>query len=75
MQCRQTLLGGYYELIDKTTLTPNPDYWTALLWKRTMGQGVLGAWTSNSTTVYAFASCTQVAPPGVWFRRSPPPHV
>jgi heparanase len=23
-QCRQTLIGGYYELINKTTLAPNP---------------------------------------------------
>ena len=43
VQCRQTLLGGYYELIDKTTRTPNPDYWLATLWKRTMGTGVLAA--------------------------------
>jgi heparanase len=55
-QCRQTLLGGNYELVDKWTLTPNPDYWTALLWKRVMGAGVLAA-TSNSSDVIAFAHC------------------
>ena len=32
-QCRQTLLGGYYELIDKWTVTPNPDYWSGLICK------------------------------------------
>lgn len=30
-QARQTLLGGYYELINKTTVSPNPDFWTALI--------------------------------------------
>ncbi len=26
VQCRQTLRGGYYELVDKYTNTPNPDW-------------------------------------------------
>lgn len=43
VQCRQTLYGGSYELIDKTSKTPNPDWWLAHLWKRTMGEGVLAA--------------------------------
>lgn len=33
-QCRQTLIGGYYEIIDKTTITPNPDYYLYRLWKQ-----------------------------------------
>ncbi|KAJ9567232.1 hypothetical protein OSB04_003198 [Centaurea solstitialis] len=39
--CRQTLIGGNYGLLDKTTFMPNPDYYSALLWDRLMGTGVL----------------------------------
>ena len=43
VQCRQTLVGGYYELIDKTTRSPNPDFYTALFcgrrpWARACSQ-------------------------------------
>jgi heparanase 1 len=41
--CRQTLTGGYYELLDhQANYEPNPDYWTALLWKKLMGTVALG---------------------------------
>lgn len=56
-QCRQTLLGGYYELIDKFSMLPNPDYWTALLWKMTMGTGVLTT-STDSSDIDAFTHCT-----------------
>jgi len=46
VQCRQTLVGGYYELINRTAMQPNPDFWAALLWKRVMGPCRLSA--SNS---------------------------
>jgi heparanase 1 len=36
-------VGGGYELVDKVTFTPNPDYWAALLWQRLMGTRVLNA--------------------------------
>ncbi|KAI3513354.1 hypothetical protein L1887_20685 [Cichorium endivia] len=39
--CRQSLIGGNYGLLNKTTFTPNPDYYSALLWHRLMGTGVL----------------------------------
>jgi hypothetical protein len=38
---RQTLSGSDYGLIDDATLTPNPDYWAALLWHRLMGTRIL----------------------------------
>ena len=38
---RQTLVGGDYELIDKATFTPNPDYWALLLWHRLSGTTAL----------------------------------
>eukprot|EP01082_Thalassiosira_pseudonana_P002374 g2378.t1 g2378 contig11:1345778-1347700(+) len=35
--CRQALIGGYYELISHETLTPNPDYWVAFMFKNVIG--------------------------------------
>ena len=62
VQCRQTLRGGYYELIDKFTGVPNPDYWTTRLWKATMGRGVLNTSVGMAgglpLDVFAFAHCT-----------------
>ena len=37
---RQTLLGGDYELINRTTGAPNPDYYVALLWHDLVGSEV-----------------------------------
>lgn len=39
MFSRQTLLGGDYELINRTTGLPNPDYWGAVLWHNLVGRG------------------------------------
>jgi len=55
---RQALVGGYYELIDKTTFFPNPDYYTALLWKRTMGEKVLSTKYELSQDIRVYAHCT-----------------
>ncbi|KAL5064856.1 hypothetical protein RYX36_026593 [Vicia faba] len=41
--CRQTLIGGNYGLLNTTTFTPNPDYYSALLWHQLMGKSVLAA--------------------------------
>ena len=69
--CRQTLLGGNYELLDHNTYEPNPDFYAALLWRRLMGVKVLdvdlhrhprsgsGSGSgSESEMVRAYASCT-----------------
>ena len=37
VQCRQTLAGSEYGLIDEGSLQPSPDFWAAVLWKRLMG--------------------------------------
>lgn len=56
--CRQTLMGGNYELVDKESFLPNPDYWTALLWKRLMGTKVLEVTPDKSTPhLRAYAHC------------------
>ncbi|KAL5988099.1 hypothetical protein ACLOJK_035862 [Asimina triloba] len=39
--CRQSLVGGNYGLLNRTTFQPNPDYYSALLWHRLMGRNVL----------------------------------
>ena len=40
--CRQTLLGGYYGLLNRTTYEPNPDWYVAKLFHDLMGDAVLG---------------------------------
>jgi heparanase 1 len=57
VHCRQTLVGGNYGLIDHFSLLPNPDYFTALLWKRTMGTKVLQAVSNYPENVLVFAHC------------------
>ena len=41
--CRQTLVGGWYGLLNVTGFEPTPDYYSLLLWSRLMGPGVLSA--------------------------------
>lgn len=60
--CRQTLTGGHYELLDhKANYEPNPDYWTALLWKNLMGTVALGVegCTPGSDTLLVHAFCAR----------------
>eukprot|EP01089_Gocevia_fonbrunei_P010996 TRINITY_DN2403_c0_g1_i1.p1 TRINITY_DN2403_c0_g1~~TRINITY_DN2403_c0_g1_i1.p1 ORF type:complete len:526 (-),score=100.92 TRINITY_DN2403_c0_g1_i1:37-1614(-) len=40
---RSTLIGGDYEMVNRTTFMPNPDYYAALLWKRTTSTRSLAA--------------------------------
>ncbi|ETO06472.1 hypothetical protein RFI_30920, partial [Reticulomyxa filosa] len=61
---RQTLMGGYYELISHFTPQPSPncDYWILYLWKRMIGNAVLQssmaydinvrAWIFRSATTF-----------------------
>ncbi len=53
---RQTLSGSDYGLMDDTTLTPRPDYWSSVLWRRLMGERVLDTW-SDDPTVRVYAHC------------------
>lgn len=57
--CRQTLIGGNYGLLDKTTFVPNPDYYSALLWHRLMGKGVLHVGSSASSFLRSYAHCSK----------------
>ncbi|XP_020580043.1 heparanase-like protein 2 [Phalaenopsis equestris] len=57
--CRQTLIGGNYGLLDTQTFKPNPDYYSALLWHRLMGKGVLSVDISGSPFLRAYAHCSK----------------
>ncbi|KAI5416624.1 heparanase-like protein 1 [Lathyrus oleraceus] len=58
--CRQTLIGGNYGLLNTTTFTPNPDYYSALLWHQLMGKSVLAA-SSNVFSPFfrTYAHCSK----------------
>jgi heparanase 1 len=60
---RQALFGGDYELIDRGSFTPNPDYWLAFLWPRLMGTRVLRLANpaGNRTGLRAYAHCGLVS--------------
>lgn len=57
--CRQTLVGGNYGLLDTKTFIPNPDYYSALLWHRLMGKGVLSVDHNPSSFLRVYAHCTK----------------
>ncbi|XP_077223406.1 heparanase-like protein 2 [Tasmannia lanceolata] len=57
--CRQTLIGGNYGLLNKTTFIPNPDYYSARLWHRLMGRAVLDIDFSGSPFLRTYAHCSR----------------
>eukprot|EP00927_Polykrikos_kofoidii_P048021 TRINITY_DN42267_c0_g1_i1.p1 TRINITY_DN42267_c0_g1~~TRINITY_DN42267_c0_g1_i1.p1 ORF type:complete len:556 (+),score=54.07 TRINITY_DN42267_c0_g1_i1:60-1670(+) len=57
--CRQTLVGGFYGLLNATSLRPNPDFYAALIWTRLMGQKVLLTSATGPNTLRAYAHCTR----------------
>lgn len=58
--CRQSLIGGNYGLLNKTTFVPNPDYYSALLWHRLMGTGVLDVERINAGPhLRSYAHCSK----------------
>ena len=60
-----TLDASDYGLIDQDTLTPRPNYWAAVLWKRTMGATVLAAPASPSPELRLYAHCLPARRGGV----------
>src|SRR3984885_2695074 len=60
-----TLAASDYALIDESTLTPRPNYWSAVLWRRLMGTTVLDAGASPSPSLYLYAHCLRGKPGGV----------
>jgi heparanase len=53
-----TLASSDYGLLDEDTLEPRPDYWAALLWKRTMGPVVLDAGAADNQAIRIYAHCS-----------------
>lgn len=52
-----TLAASDYALIDQETRTPRPNYWAAVLWRRTMGTTVLASPSSPSPDLRLYAHC------------------
>ncbi|XP_050378620.1 heparanase-like protein 1 [Argentina anserina] len=57
--CRQSLVGGHYGLLNRTSFVPNPDYYSALLWHRLMGHGVLPVDRNGAPHLRAYAHCSK----------------
>jgi heparanase 1 len=59
-----TLASSEYGLIDQNSLTPRPNYWAAVLWRRLMGTTVLEAGPSRPG-LHVYAHCQPDHPGGV----------
>lgn len=60
-----TLAASDYGLLDETTLTPRPNYWGALLWRKLMGATVLDPGVSIAAGQHVYAHCQRDLPGGV----------
>jgi hypothetical protein len=60
-----TLAASDYGLLDEATLTPRPNYWGALLWRRLMGATVLDAGISIAAGQHVYVHCQRDRPGGV----------
>ena len=60
-----TLVASDYGLLDEKTLTPKPNYWAALLWRRLMGTTVLESGVPIQPGLHVYAHCLRGTPGGV----------
>lgn len=60
-----TLGASDYSLIEEDTRAPRPNYWAAVLWRRTMGSTVLRAPASPSPHTRLYAHCLRNVAGGV----------
>ena len=60
-----TLVASDYGLLDESTLTPRPNYWGALLWRRLMGTTVLESGIEIQDGLHVYAHCLRGSPGGV----------
>ena len=60
-----TLAASDYSLIDQETCVPCPNYWAAVLWRRTMGTAVLASPASPTPDLRLYAHCLPGKPGGV----------
>lgn len=59
-----TLAASDYGLLDEATLTPRPNYWGALLWRKLMADRVLDAGV-RETSLHVYAHCLRDVDGGV----------
>jgi heparanase len=60
-----TLASSDYGLLNEDTLEPRPDFWAALLWKRTMGDVVLDPGNLKDQSLRLYAHCSKEGKGGV----------
>ncbi|QVM82755.1 hypothetical protein [Novosphingobium decolorationis] len=61
-----TLAASDYALLDEKSFAPRPNYWAALLWKRTMGTRVLDAGSADAKSgLRLYAQCQRGVAGGV----------
>lgn len=60
-----TLASSDYGLLDENTLEPRPNYWAAVLWKRTMGTRALSPEISTPPNLRVYAQCAKEMKGGV----------
>ncbi len=60
-----TLGASDYGLLDERTLTPRPNYWGALLWRRLMGTTVLDSGLPIEQGLHVYAHCQRGKSGGV----------
>ncbi|HEY1494626.1 MAG TPA: hypothetical protein VGF49_08780 [Candidatus Solibacter sp.] len=60
-----TLSASDYGLVDERTLTPRPNYWSAVLWHKFMGATVLEAGPVSEAGIHLYAHCLAGVPGGV----------
>ncbi len=60
-----TLAASDYAFIDEATLTPRPNYWAAVLWRRLMGTTVLDAGKLEQPGLHIYAQCLRGHSAGV----------
>lgn len=60
-----TLSASDYGLLSENTYQPRPDYWAAVLWKRTMGTTVLDPHVPDHPHVRVYAQCMRGRKGGV----------
>ena len=62
---RQSLSGSDYGLLDDVTLSPRPDYWVSVLWKRLMGTVALQVEALGHPLLRVYAHCARGRPGAV----------
>jgi heparanase len=60
-----TLASSDYGLLDEQTLTPRPNYWAALLWRKLMGRTVLGPGHTSAPDMHLYAHSLRDHPGGI----------